>query len=168
VLISYGDEELWHERLLLAPTSGGSWVVLSPDEEMFEEEIAGADGVRFCNAARHLPRGIAASTSYRFDEPWFTKQGLDELVAEGSAMAQLLATRGDAPVPARPRRLHVKTSQGVADAAAAVATPAPDASAMVAQTGFWQWAGCLGLGSAAVRSGGWGLGRRFAWCILWL
>ena len=55
VLIGYGDEALWHERLHLHDV-----VVLTPDEDMFVEDLSRADSLRICGPSRELPRGIGS------------------------------------------------------------------------------------------------------------
>ena len=58
VLIGYPGEALWHERLLLHDVGNGSWVILTPDEDMFIEDLSRADSLRICGLNRELPRGI--------------------------------------------------------------------------------------------------------------
>ena len=55
VLIGYAGEALWHERLLLHDVGNGSWVVLTPDEDMFIEDLSRADSLRICGRNRELP-----------------------------------------------------------------------------------------------------------------
>ena len=43
MLIGYAGEESRHERLLLHDLKNGSWVVLTPDEDMYIEEVSRAD-----------------------------------------------------------------------------------------------------------------------------
>ena len=58
VLIGYAGEALRHERLFLQDVGDGSWVVLTPDEDMFIEDLSRADSLRICGPNRELPRGI--------------------------------------------------------------------------------------------------------------
>ena len=48
VLIGHAGEALWHERLLLHDVGDGCWVVLTPDEDMFIEDLSRADSLRIC------------------------------------------------------------------------------------------------------------------------
>ena len=81
-------EALWHERLPLYDMGDGSWVVLTPDEDMFVEDLSRADSLRICGPNRELPRGIGNGQSYRFSGAWYTLDELEVLREE----AKLLAT----------------------------------------------------------------------------
>ena len=77
VLVAYSDveEDLWHERLLLCPaaTPGArrSWVVLTPDLDMYVEDLGPLDisAVRLLDAGRGLPFGISRNSVHRFQLP---------------------------------------------------------------------------------------------------
>ena len=88
-LIGYGDEALWHERLLLHDLGNGSWVVLTPDEDMFVEDLSRADSLRICGPNRELPRGIGNGQSYRFGAPWYTPDELEVLRDEARLLAMV-------------------------------------------------------------------------------
>ena len=49
----------------------GSWVVLTPDEDMFVEDLSRVVSLRICGPKRELPRGIGNGESYRFGGPWY-------------------------------------------------------------------------------------------------
>ena len=93
VLIGYGDEALWHERLLLHDIGDGSWVgswvVLTPDEDMFVEDLSRADSPPICGPNRELPRRIDYGQSYRFGAPWYTPEELEVLREEARLLAMV-------------------------------------------------------------------------------
>ena len=75
MLIGHAGEALWHERLFLHDVESGSWVMLTPDEGMFIEDLSRADSLRICE----LPRGIGNGGSYHFGAPWYTAEELEVL-----------------------------------------------------------------------------------------
>ena len=87
VLIGYAGEALWHERLLLHDVGNGSWVVLTPDEDMFTEDLSRADSLRICGRNREVPRGIGNGAAWYTAEelevirdwPWWFLEGLKML-----------------------------------------------------------------------------------------
>ena len=89
VLIGYGEEALWNERLLLHDVGDGSWVVLTLDEDMFVEDLSRADSLRICGPNRELPRGIGNGQSYRFGGAWYTPDELEVLREEARLLAMV-------------------------------------------------------------------------------
>eukprot|EP00929_Paragymnodinium_shiwhaense_P055544 TRINITY_DN27826_c0_g1_i1.p1 TRINITY_DN27826_c0_g1~~TRINITY_DN27826_c0_g1_i1.p1 ORF type:complete len:463 (+),score=96.94 TRINITY_DN27826_c0_g1_i1:88-1476(+) len=63
-----GAREPWHERLFLWPTGANRWITLSPDGDMYEEQL-GADFAecKICKAAEDKPEGLGRRRLYRFD-----------------------------------------------------------------------------------------------------
>ena len=110
VLVAYSDvdEDLWHERLLLAPapTPGcpASWVVLTPDLDMYVETLGPPDiaVVRPLDASRTLPLGVARNSVYRFQLPQ-RRHGIPnhaemtQLLVEADAVARLHLELAGAP-----------------------------------------------------------------------
>ncbi|CAK0897361.1 unnamed protein product, partial [Prorocentrum cordatum] len=74
VFLDYGEaEEPWHERLILASLGGAKYLVLTPDEDMYEEEIDARSVADFRQAGPRggLPAGLGAAEGqpvYRFTE----------------------------------------------------------------------------------------------------
>ena len=68
VLIGHAGEALWHERLLLHDVKNGSWVVLTPDEDMFIEDLSRANSLRICGPNSELQRG---STTLGYGGSWW-------------------------------------------------------------------------------------------------
>ena len=79
MLIGYAGEALWHERLLLHDLKSESWVVLTPDEDMYIEDLSRADSLRICGPNRQLPRGIGNCEWYRFGGPRYTEVEMENL-----------------------------------------------------------------------------------------
>lgn len=106
VLVRYnvGGPELWHERLALEHVSGEEYIIVTPDRDLYVEELSAANedliGVRARPARGVLPPGIAAAAIYPLP-PWTAA----ELTAiRGEARTMLAAERnlrgggGGAPV----------------------------------------------------------------------
>ncbi|CAK0895720.1 unnamed protein product, partial [Prorocentrum cordatum] len=74
VFLDYGEAgEPWHERLILASLGGAKYLVLTPDEDMYEEEIDTRSVADFRQAGPRggLPAGLGAAKGqpvYRFTE----------------------------------------------------------------------------------------------------
>ncbi|CAK0824003.1 unnamed protein product, partial [Prorocentrum cordatum] len=74
VFLDYGEaEEPWHERLILASLGGARYLVLTPDEDMYEEEIDTRSVADFRQAGPRggLPAGLGAAKGqpvYRFTD----------------------------------------------------------------------------------------------------
>eukprot|EP00929_Paragymnodinium_shiwhaense_P118871 TRINITY_DN90771_c0_g1_i1.p1 TRINITY_DN90771_c0_g1~~TRINITY_DN90771_c0_g1_i1.p1 ORF type:complete len:382 (+),score=41.44 TRINITY_DN90771_c0_g1_i1:318-1463(+) len=72
LLVAYTDEpELYHERVVLAHLRGARYLIVTPDEDVYEEsyEVSNED----IEAVRILPReglpeGVVAADCYRFEE----------------------------------------------------------------------------------------------------
>ncbi|CAK0809042.1 unnamed protein product, partial [Prorocentrum cordatum] len=107
--------ELWHERLILAWVSASLYVVLTPDCDVFIEQldIASADrsGMRFGPAGGGLPAGLAGGRVHRF--------------AVAPALAELAALLAEG----LRRRSWSGKRAGIAPAAVPLPLPAPPAPA---------------------------------------
>ena len=68
----------------------GSWVVLTPDEDMFIEDLSRANSLRIRAPNRVLPRGIGNGGSYRFGAPWYTAEELEVLRDEARLLAMVV------------------------------------------------------------------------------
>jgi hypothetical protein len=70
-LLNYDERPVcWHTRLLLAPVSGSSWLILTPDYDMYEEDLSlqNSDLVDFeyLGASANPPPRIPAGSIYGF------------------------------------------------------------------------------------------------------
>jgi hypothetical protein len=110
VLVAYSDvdEDLWHERLLLAPAATpdcpSSWVVLTPDLDMYVENLGPPDiaTVRPLDAARTLPFGVNRNSVYRFQLPQRrhgvpNQAEMTQLLREADTVARLHLELAGAP-----------------------------------------------------------------------
>ena len=87
VLVAYEGEELWHERLLLKRTGKTSWLILTPDEDMYEEDLADYVDWKLTGPRRGLPYGIPVGKSYRFPDPWYDDEDLEVKLKEANTFA---------------------------------------------------------------------------------
>lgn len=69
VFVRY-DDDVWHERVVLAWVAGAEYIVLTPDGDVFIEQLdsANADlsGVRYAPTSGGVPAGLAGAQLYRF------------------------------------------------------------------------------------------------------
>ena len=71
VLVFYPDDKVWHERLLIFPISLTSWVILTPDKDLYIEDyrldgrgdISRLTSLGLSNEVPTIVRGAL----YRFD-----------------------------------------------------------------------------------------------------
>ena len=89
--VYYPDDSLWHERMLLYPVraSKGEWYVLTPDSDVYIENVIGGDAEGstrsfLCGPLRERP-AIAAGKFYRFRE-WPGTQALRRYVVDCRAL----------------------------------------------------------------------------------
>ena len=141
ILVRYnvGGPELWHERLALEHVSGEEYIIVTPDRDLYVEELSAANedllGVRVrARPARGvLPPGIAAGAVYPL--PAWTAAELG--VLRGEARQMLAAERNQ--------------RGGVAGAQAAAPAEADGAgSGKVVEaypTGQLKWLSCEKLGN---------------------
>ncbi|CAK0841452.1 unnamed protein product [Prorocentrum cordatum] len=122
--LCYVGDDLYHERIILSWVSASEYVVVSPDLDIFIEQIdaASADlqGLRLGSSDVRLPFGMAGMQVYRFQvRP--AGADLTQLLAEGERHAQVeRASRGPAAPPGAAARAG---PGGVAHVA--VPTPLP-------------------------------------------
>ena len=69
-------------------------MVLTPDEDMYIEDLSRADSLRICGPNRQLPRGTGNGESYRFGGPWCTEVELETLRDEARQLALVVPGRG--------------------------------------------------------------------------
>mmetsp|Transcript_112135 Transcript_112135/g.323943 ORF Transcript_112135/g.323943 Transcript_112135/m.323943 type:complete len:376 (+) Transcript_112135:146-1273(+) len=91
--IQYAEEDLWHDRLLLARvgTSTTKWVIATPDDDMYIEDFSAScediSAVRLPAPGGGLPRDAQGAGAYRFrDRP--TGRDLETLKREAEVLAQ--------------------------------------------------------------------------------
>ncbi|CAE7708857.1 AMY1.1 [Symbiodinium sp. CCMP2592] len=100
-LVNYGERPtLWHMRVLLAPTQGSSWIILTPDHDLYEEEMSISNpdfvGFHMCGADGVIPPRINPRNVYSFAP--LTPQDLRNYFNQGQAEAARIL--GAAGVPA--------------------------------------------------------------------
>ena len=107
ILVKYSDPEaVWHCRLVLAHVIAHEFVILTPDGDLYIEDLSGADGDierwRFYDPAVGPPFGIDPRQIYTFNAlP--PHDALQRLLEEGAThAAQERLGRGIAPVVAVP------------------------------------------------------------------
>ena len=93
-------EALFHCRALLWCVTDAHWMVLTPDHEMFMEEMAVTNGdlndVVFCNGGDQMPPALAGRRVYDFDPPLTVATAQPYLDA---AIMQVLSERATLGLP---------------------------------------------------------------------
>ena len=89
-IVNYGERPTtWHMRVLLAHTSQDNWVVLTPDHDIYEEQMSGDNpdltGFHHCGANGSLPARINPGNVYAFSP--LTPQALRGYMVQGQAEA---------------------------------------------------------------------------------
>ncbi|CAE7247208.1 unnamed protein product [Symbiodinium sp. CCMP2592] len=97
VLVKYNvPEDLWHARLLLAPVSGSSWVILTPQADLYIEDLGNANtdisGWRAYDPSGPVPYGLLGHQIHRF-RVLPDAAAITRLCAEGEAHAQVERAR---------------------------------------------------------------------------
>ena len=89
--VRYEGFPVWHERILLAHISDSTWVIATPDfdlyPELLSEDNEDLDAVRIGGTTRRLPPGIGGAPTYRMRP--LTARELRDLIAEGEEIAAL-------------------------------------------------------------------------------
>ena len=103
VLYDVPGPDLWHERLVLQHIDHDDYVVASPDQDVFYEELSllnvDLKGIRVKPNANTLPAGIAAAQVYPL--PAFTATDVATIRGESlRVLAEERVARGLAVVPA--------------------------------------------------------------------
>ncbi len=105
-LLNYGEVPLtWHTRLLLAHTQGSSWVVATPDFDIYEEEMSHSNvdliDFYYCGPLGAIPARIPAASVYGFAP--MGPDRLGELMQQGRVHAAgIRAHLPGAAAPAAP------------------------------------------------------------------
>ena len=107
VLLFYDDpaEQLWHVRILLALVEGDHWIILTPDGDIYSEQISSGNpdllSWRPMDPGGVLPHGLVAAQIYGFRNPP-DAAALGRLTLEGQRYAAQERVRlglGAAPAP---------------------------------------------------------------------
>lgn len=118
-LVCYGEVPLvWHARLLLAPTTGSSWIILTPDLDRYEELLDPSNsdytGFEYLGDNPAIPAHIPQRSVYGFApmDPGFVATQVRQarieanVIRAGLGLPALAAGMG-AHVPAPPPQAPV-------------------------------------------------------------
>ncbi len=125
-LVDYGEiPQLWHTRLLLSQINGSNWVILTPDLDMYEEEMSlhnpDLNGFYYAGPAGGIPPHIPAGSVYGFRA--MNPLVLGDYMRQGRILAESL--RGPVVVAAAPAAApaaHAVPAAGLADTWVAMET----------------------------------------------
>lgn len=128
VFVAYdGDEGLYHERLILGHVQAGEYMVMSPDADVYVEQLDRGNvdlvSIRAVGPDGLLPFGIGPDNSYRL--PVIGVPELERVLAEGARLTDVERQTRGLVVEGRPRRWGAGAVAGGAVAGAAVAAAAP-------------------------------------------
>ena len=103
VLVCYADEpELWHARLLVEQVRGRTWVVATPDLDLYDEELDTAPGdiigIRVVVVEGTLPVGIGGGQVYDFADGVPDAAQMRRLRLEAKALVELAGAARDPEV----------------------------------------------------------------------
>ena len=134
ILVQFPDDqdELWHERLLLACVVGPEWVVVTPDDDVQIQDLREVE-VRFLGPNRRLPRGVKGENAYMVYFPnqpnnyWLDTEIADYML-EGQKLATLERESRGLPAELNPGR-RATGKQGPQAAAGGAGPAAGDAVA---------------------------------------
>ena len=141
-LVNYGEPgPIWHCRALLAHAGGSEWAVLTPDHDVYIEELSSTNsdftGFVYCGENGAVPPHINPAHVYGFDP--LTPQELGAFRMQGQVLANAHMHAAGihvppvaAPVPAAAPAPVVPLPGALGAAAAAPAAPAGAAAAPVA------------------------------------
>ena len=106
ILVQYwGHPNVWHARYLLSQVSENQWVCVTPDNDVYADDLgpnsAEVEWVRARPPGHGVPLGIAPPTVYDFN-PHPTQDQLTALVAEGRREAIAECGRQGIAVPPLP------------------------------------------------------------------
>lgn len=92
-LIKYAGYDEWHARILLSEISPSLWIVLTPDADIYPEDLGATnrdtEQWRRRIVGRPLPYGISSDDVYDF-HPRPAAGDLDQLCAEGEIRAAVV------------------------------------------------------------------------------
>ena len=99
-LVNYGEHPVvWHTRLLLHCVRGSTWVILTPDRDIYEEELSLANAdftdYHYCGPQGHIPARIPAASVYGFAP--MTVGEIGQYMVQGRAYAAALGAVAPAP-----------------------------------------------------------------------
>ena len=99
VYVSYSDTPgLWHERLLLGKVSGTSFIVATPDLDLYEEDLAAtAAGVHVVGPRGGAPLALKHASRYAFNREELAA-AQDDLLARGAEEARNARAAARRPV----------------------------------------------------------------------
>ena len=100
VLVNYGEPgPIWHCRALLAHAGGNDWAILTPDHDIYIEEMAPSNtdftGFFYCGEAGMIPAHINPANVYGFDP--LTPQELGAFRVQGQVLADAHRAAHGAP-----------------------------------------------------------------------
>ena len=84
-IVSYAGDEYKHERIMLWPVTKLSWVVLTPDDDMYEESVGGYLAMKLMTTKPSYPNGRLVTFSDYIDDAEFST-----LVGRGRTEARRL------------------------------------------------------------------------------
>lgn len=103
VMIFYPNDDVYHERIVLCPTTNGRYFVVTPDEDMYEEPLSTPPllSVHLLGPRRGLPRNLRRYECHRFENGSFggdlDDEELDALVANAVLLANPIRTAAGLP-----------------------------------------------------------------------
>ena len=107
----YGDDVVWHERILLwriGPASARSWIILTPDYDAYEDILMAGDDIHEVRATKRALR----HPCYTF-QAGFTDGMLLARILEAEVSATELAAAEGSLLPERPSQ-YVRVNGRVA------------------------------------------------------
>lgn len=143
VYLLYDGNPLWHERIVLSWVTGSTYVVLSPDADLFLEQVdvsnVDLDGLRLGAPGGGLPYGLRGQSIYAFASPRPSGADLAGLLDEARRFAKAeRQARGFAgegascePVPGAAFALVVVPRRGPAPSPSVGSTASVDGTAIV-------------------------------------
>lgn len=127
VFLDYDERpKLWHTRVLLSPTTADCWMVLTPDHDIFEEQISMANGdiidLHYGGPDGNLAPRIAPNSVYSFQpmDPGL----LGNYMMQGRVQGDAIRALAGLP-PARPGPPGLAAPAAAAPVAPAIAGGAP-------------------------------------------
>ena len=73
--IKYDDpENLWHERVLLAPLSLREWAIATPTWDVYIEDLLDNEAVAVCGQNARPPRVLAGESLFQFDRAEYVQR----------------------------------------------------------------------------------------------
>ena len=102
ILVFYGGDVVWHVRYLLSNVDRDSWVMVTPDADIYAEEVSHGnpdwDGWRVWPLGSPVPFGVDGNMIYGFN-PEPTAAEIQTLIEEGDFHASQERARLGLPAP---------------------------------------------------------------------